>query len=399
MKNRFTALLIFLFCMSSSLANGNYLEYHRKVIEIEERFLDGRLEQALGAYKRLFESYQPFARDAFIALQLACMKGDSAYAFYFLKKSFRAGVPWTYTDRVSHIHRFLKKSPSIERRARKIFEEENAAYNSKLNHQLRVDFKARSATDDLEKKRLVQRLDWLHEWTVRHPDSFQLLYGKELMSNPVLQRYAARPKETFDSAYFEFLKRLTIKRFKPIEFEKRYVQVLDSNLLAVITISKELGYVPGERTTGIIDWENSHSVGYMFMVPQVVHLLYHHGCGYWLLNDELQESVRRGELHPRIYLCLHDFSYCMLKDASNDNSHTNFQRSMKVRCEYPVRTTDYRIVNIAGCIEPQRPDTDVINFLRDEWAVSSIEHDLRKKGFAEKHNLVLSFGIFLGEEL
>src|SRR5690606_34066501 len=73
---------------SSFSAERNYLDYHRQTVLIEGRLLGGCDDSTiLSLYKNLFDEFEPFAREAIVALQLACRQKKTVCHVLLFPKS------------------------------------------------------------------------------------------------------------------------------------------------------------------------------------------------------------------------------------------------------------------------------------------------------------------------
>src|SRR5690606_15804849 len=94
----------------------------------------------------------------------------------------------------------------------------------------------------------------------------------------------------------------------------KLVAVMEANILYVINVSKQLGYVPFERTLGVgdisidrIEVERKLTIDDAELMTQgMAQLFWHHGYGFFNLKKELINSMLMGELHPRIYALIYD---------------------------------------------------------------------------------------------
>ncbi|MEM7551375.1 MAG: hypothetical protein AAF363_16965 [Bacteroidota bacterium] len=76
---------------------SDYLDYHRKVIEIEKLIVENEYQDALNGYKSLFDTYDfVFVRDYKVAAQLAFKLKLEATAMSFVKMGIRKG--WILED-------------------------------------------------------------------------------------------------------------------------------------------------------------------------------------------------------------------------------------------------------------------------------------------------------------
>lgn len=77
---------------SSSRQSTNYLDYHKKVIQIESHLVAKEYETALAGYERLFSSYDfVFLRDYKVACQLALLVDSQALAKKYMEEGISNG--------------------------------------------------------------------------------------------------------------------------------------------------------------------------------------------------------------------------------------------------------------------------------------------------------------------
>jgi len=73
-------------CIFAKTEEGDYIDYNKSIVKCEEQFLfQNSIRKALESYRSVFVEYnKPYAKDCFIALQLACSINDTAIASFFL---------------------------------------------------------------------------------------------------------------------------------------------------------------------------------------------------------------------------------------------------------------------------------------------------------------------------
>lgn len=123
----------------------------------------------------------------------------------------------------------------------------------------------------------------------------------------------------------------------------------------------------------------------------------HNPCGYQLLKKELMQAVVEGELHPRDYALIYEWSYFNLKRKNTfDTLETNMGLaitcySIKTECSIDQQQYHYNIhIDPADYSE----DTAYVNKCRDMIGIASLQHDARKKAFEKKYGFKLFFGVF-----
>ncbi len=382
-----------------AFASMNYFIYHQKIIYAEELFLKDSIQASLTAYKNIFTEYKPFAKDAFIALELACMIKDTSNANYFFNQCCKAGINWEVFNRVVYVKQFINETEYRKQAFTRTYNLERKYYYKRLNNNLRKYLISLSKKDDtikkdmfLSKKAYLGKIESLsnHE---------RALYDKSIEQHSLLQKYR-KAKHDSSSAYYETLKRNLKKTYIPYQkADTVYVDLLEKNILILDSISKMLGYVPGDKTIGIVDHDiddySSIRLSFTF-TPIIVHTIYHHGCGFWMMQEELRESVKRGELHPRYYAAMYDNSYCDIESKTYNPTRTNLSQLYKIKCTLPNKDYTYNIIAFNCPIE--NVEKSFINKCRSQLSIASIEHDHKKMEYAQKHHLILFFGL-LGNEM
>lgn len=323
------------------LAHGqeNYIAYHREIIQAENHFLSGNIKGSINKYRQLIEQYEKaFAKDCFIALELACMERDTANARFFFKACFTKGVPWESLSLVNYITELLRLNPDYKDDIYQNYISERRRYLQKIDFPTRMAIVAMLKKDDLYKNIPV---NW-------------------------------KGKKAADTLL---------------------VQVNENNAKEFVALTKRVG-IPGQHSVGIKDYELDLSCDPdLFRDLGVVfdRILLHYGCSYFMLSKELQQAVRDGELHPREYALFYEFSYHWFAKKSNNPSENNYVPLYKLKCTVPEKDKDYAIFMFSP---GQVVDTTFANKCRTEIGISTIQHDVEKARFAKQNNLILFFGLF-----
>ncbi|MBA3829846.1 MAG: hypothetical protein H0X33_12980 [Taibaiella sp.] len=334
----FIIILLILCGKNDSFSQINYINYHKEVIKAEDLFLQGQINSSLKYYTDIFKRFEkPFAKDCYIALQLACMQNDTNKATFFFKKSFESGINWSSLKFSSYIYTLLKNNFSYSEKISQLYKTGREKYLKNINWSLR------DSIINLLKK------DWYfkknHSWTNK------------------TDRY---PK---------------------------YVQALDENIVKLELLSKRYGF-PGEHMIGIKDPElDTCDPSFFWRLSSLSSLiLFHHRCGYGLMEQELKKALIDGELNPREFALIYEFSYADYKEyvGHYSSNHNNF--NYKVNCTFQndsVKFYDIFIKKLFYC-----NDSIVVNAFRKEIGMSSLNHDKRKRTFARDNHLILFFGQF-----
>lgn len=87
-------LLGYLFIINKSIGQGNYLDYHSKVIECEQLIVDGKSTSAIEMFDSLFNQFDfLFLRDIKVATELSTYEKDYESGLKFVELGMKAG--WT----------------------------------------------------------------------------------------------------------------------------------------------------------------------------------------------------------------------------------------------------------------------------------------------------------------
>ncbi len=398
--HRCTLVILLTFCLGwSCSAQTDYLAYHKTVIAAEDLFLRDRHAQSLELYKKTFSKYRPFARDAFIAAQVAAKFDDTASLTLFLGHCYKVGIPWSIISNSYQIGKVLSRFHVYKETQEQRYRLLRPKYFRSIDPQLRKEFTTYSRRDDTARNAAWVAIKRFSSWRDANRDSFISRYGDDVDSHVILRNYRKNHRDFANDPFYSKLKRLAEKHYRPLNrWDTAFVKVLEENIKAVAEVSRRLGFVPGEKSIGIADDEGQIHDDLIFS-PIVIHQFYHHGCGFALLQKELLESVKRGEIHPRLYGCIYDQAYCNLKDKAYDMATSNYFPLYKLKCPLPKKQKSYAIVRLEGCDDEIPVDRGFIDACREELGISSLEHDEKKKDYGRKHKMILSFGLLSGEEL
>lgn len=332
-------ILVFLlsFCyLSYGQNNSDYISYHKRIIAAEQQFLYfGNLEKAFNEYESIFTEWpQPFAKDCFIAAQLACMVNDTARATYFFQKCFQAGVEWETILVSPHVQRVFNMDMVYKKKIATFYDEYSKVYLQAI---------------DTPFRNIIKNM-YEHEYHLR---------------------------------------RLANESGHEKELVARWLEVEDSNMHELVPMIKKRGF-PGEKRIGrcYLDQVSPNkdvSLTRIKLSSHVAVLFFHHRCGYELLKDELIQAVRDGELHPREYGLIYEWS------------HTHFSRNnwfdeyMDFKCSMSPWDKHYNLY-----IQPwvYSNDTEAVNKDRLDLGISTLEHDKKKTEYAKENELFLWFGGF-----
>ncbi len=249
-------LFVTIFIISKiSDAQLNYIEYHKKIIQAENFMLATDMKACIAKYKETFDAYpKTFARDAFTALQIACIGKDTASISYFFGKSVSNGIIW------------------------------EAILYSKHYKDV-VDY-------DLKFKR---RLEALYVVSRKHYES---------SIDTSIRKFVLGLLEKDDSA--RFINHQQVKDSLDIV---RWFEVMEHNIYQIDSLVKKIGF-PSEHKAGILS-SKIINVGYLGvdLYPTPSRIFYHNQCGFQLMKNQLLQAIIDGELTPKEYAVIQEWSF------------------------------------------------------------------------------------------
>lgn len=344
MPLRLLLILLILVCNTQLSARQNYIQYHKDIIGAERLFLTNRFDSSLKAYKKIFTEYsKPFAKDCFTALQIACIANDTTRAKHFFDLCFKRGVGWNTIMAVGHIKNML-------------------------------------AQDNMRR------------------------YAKDSYARGQKQYYTS-----IDTVLRNYILSLVAKDFKyhpkndlSAERSALYAKAMDEIIVDLNAFCTKHGF-PGESLIGIQDADPAQDKIvrlYLSIIP--ANIFFHHHCGYILMKELLLKALRDGELQPKEYALIYEWSYATM--YTKRTLQINKEKWGKYAKRFVAANLNYSIT----CHHPQQDkfyniyiaptyycnDTLLVNNDRAEIGISTLQHDAAKQFFAKKHNLILFYGLF-----
>jgi len=341
-----------------SAQERNYLDYHQQSVLIEGHLLGGSDDSTiLSQFKNLFDEYKPFAREAFVALQIACRQKDENVLEYFFRKAFLSGISKAHCQLFALTRTEWTSEHGFNLTA--LYDSCRAYYLSLLDLKLRAQIYKNQRKDDSVKYHL------------KHPVTLE-------------------EKE-------QFLDKKNVLRKK---YFGGFVKVTEDNILFVMDVSKKLGYVPFERTIGILDnsieqdTQIRKTAGNVQFYPLILQAFMHHGYGFFNLKKELIKSLKMGELHPRCYAFIYDYAVNYYRDvwymsaASNFGQYTNLKITDSLE-DYP---NQYRIVQLETW--DKLKSESFIDACRRQIGICSRSQDRQAIDYEKRTGIKLRFGFF-----
>ncbi|MBZ0098225.1 MAG: hypothetical protein K8F30_04035, partial [Taibaiella sp.] len=322
--------------------NTNYIDYHKHIILAEQQFLYYNTPSgAINKYKEIFSKWdKPFAKDCFVALQLACMMRDTANATFFKEKSFENGVEWNTVLVSEHVQQLFF----------------NREYKEKM-----------SRVYEIKNREYLETIDTGYRNIIHNMYAREIFFRKQAKGNEYMI--------------------------------SEWMRVEDSNMYELVTMIKKTGF-PGEKRIGLNigiylqvedgkTGDRKHGYDFamtgIFLSCHAATLFFHHRCGYQLLKDELMQAVVEGELHPREYALMYEWSHAYFSRKNWDDKYHDFKCTAG---KWEKRYNQY--------IQSAYHYSDIIlvNKHRAELGICSVEHDAKKKQYAIENKLYLYFGMF-----
>ncbi len=328
-----------LFPWSAAGAQPDYIQYHKEILKCEQRFLyDDHIPKALEEYRAVFERYpKPFAKDCFIAVQLACFIGDKAGAEYFFHRAFQRGVCWYAMMRAPSVKKILDADRVYKDRIELLYKQEYPLFCRTINYRLRDTL--------IRMKRLDDSLKSLITGTK----------GEELQKR-----------------------------------EKRHRDAIEANTRKLMELTDRHGFL-GDNVVGLMDntipgleryYDDPRYIyGLRSLVDQ---LYYHHSCCYFMAPGRLQEALRNGEILPAMYASIYEWAYLDLKEKRPELTLCG---PVGEQCEHynicPVLPDSEKSKNIAE-----------VNRYRLAIGLAPVDHYERRKKFQKETGVRLLYGMF-----
>lgn len=325
-------LILCIFFANKSFAQIDYITYHKEIIKAEELLVRTNLKDCLIQYKKTFDEYpKVFARDAFLAFQVACMFKDTTMVSYFFEKSVRNGIIWEAINYITFYQDIVSFNLAYKRRLESLYSTNRAIYESSIDTILRKNILALLIEDDKARTH----------------------------NNDSLSNY-------------------------------RWMKLCDSNGKKLAAIIKRVGF-PGEKMCGILNSEvaivngsKERATGVQ-IYPVCNRIFYHSACVFQDVKVELQRAVKNGELTPKEYALLYEWSFDVLT-----RKNRWWDKYYKFNCNHNVvRDKHY---NFFLNDDMYSTDTLFVNQCRKEIGMCSLEHEKKLKKFGIENGIIVRFG-------
>jgi len=331
---------------AQSAVRENYMAYHQGIIRCEEQFLyHNSIRKALNGYRELFSTYKkPFAKDCFIALQLACYIKDTANTTFFFRTAFERGVTWTAIEMAPAIKNFFDRKQKYKKEIFDLYPECREKWQGSINYSLR-----RTIND------LMKRDTELKVWT---------------------ERFERNSKEEYDAETVEN-------------------EVQDSIATEIVKLTKRYGFL-GDNVIGFYEGSKADSgtfdKGHCYAITSMIdNQFFHHNCLYFLLKRELDTALVNGEISPAMYATIYEWTYSSVENNGPESWKGHPPNKLCIPSPNK-RTAFYKVAPTFSSIMME--DNALINRNRAKIWLPSVDHTKKKKAFEKEEKIRLFFGFF-----
>jgi len=177
--------------------------------------------------------------------------------------------------------------------------------------------------------------------------------------------------------------------------QERYIDVLDSNLVNLLKLTKKHGFL-GDNVVGFLDDYDARGAKDAVSAQKrccyslyslVDHLYFHHICFFFSTEKELKDALRLGAISPTVYATIYENAYNSIR-----NRFPTFRRghTRERTCgSFPKQSMVFG-VSQRFTLEPS--DTAFANCCRAEIGLPTIAHSKKKREFEKTSGLKLFFG-------
>jgi hypothetical protein len=190
----------------------------------------------------------------------------------------------------------------------------------------------------------------------------------------------------------QFYKRIPIQWKEMRVLDSIYADILDSNMIYLVKVIKTVGY-PGEHLIGIVDFSfdnltQSHK--YNLVMESIANIFFfHHDYGFQHVRNEMYQAIVNGDIHPREYALIYEWSYAQLLGQRMTAKHIFYPFRFKPNEKLVAKKEFY---NYYLDHFSYHKDESKVNSHRWLIGMCSLDHDRKKKEFSKKYGMRLEFG-------
>ena len=274
-------LIVSLACFYSVISWGSQTKYYEYINKAEEKFVLTLNRECFNYYDSAFATdAQYFAKDAYIAAEIALFLKDNDLFLKYVKLSFDLGLPWTAIKSGKIIEGQL--TPGLEAELKELF---TTRKEPDFDHQVR---------------------DKVYDYAYRS-DSIKLIMGRSVEQENL---FFAIENEFRNYLYTSFL----LKGVFPNE-----------NLIGIATDSVYQDFLKRFNKVDLYSNSSGNSFGQQEAPPQEYDLvakysysvLLHSRCSFSKFQKELWNAVLNGYLLPSEYALLHETSILWNSNSRN----------------------------------------------------------------------------------
>ncbi len=355
-------LLILICIVVNAYAQDDYRIYHRWINNAERCFfLDGKTDSAYRYYDMAFSKFDfVFAKDCFMAAQIACYNKSDKYISY-LRKGFKNGLRPDHL-KYSRVLAPLIKDSTVFKKKFNDYRELRKIYLKRINAVVLKQVIKHVSQDQSEKNFIYSDKDWEGE------NAYAKKLGRHISFIEALLKQVGFPGDKLlgiDQA--DIMKELGYD-------SSDYIDLYN-------LIYKDPKYHTGRGQFEICDDCISHE--------HVFALLFHQVCAYWLFSKDWEKLIISGEVHPREVAMLYD-EFAELYYANADQV-----RNKKIAnifgcgsiclpgCYKTDQFTDYKSPNCSA---------HITDSLRMALYINTLAVDSAKYIFGDIHGFKTKFG-------
>lgn len=354
--------IIFLTFITNSAFAESYSEYYKLINSAEKAFVDNNHEKSFLMYDKAFSMYKrPFAKDAYIAAQIAYYIGDTTRFIEYLSIGFDNDMPLTAITAAPILSDIQNKN---------IYAEITKAYRTRRAYEIDEEARDLLYVKFYEVQRLKDKM------------------GRDKI---LIQEFAKEDEKLRLWVYENFLKNGTFPSDNTIGIftDSSYLEVLAKNDLVDERLEKL------RNNSGSVSSHNSKAANvnvkfYSHYVPDDMQIsnykalvpFLHSTCSYKKYHSEMWQAVLNGYLHPK--------DYAMLYTWSIKNSRKGKQMTSINYCEYDQNEQNKSFGLLSANINDEQ--IPLANENRKDLLIQEYHVDMKKRELEKTAGFKFFFG-------